>query len=258
MGCGAKGRSGRVSWLGNRNARQACEACVVRNRAMCRALSPAELADINRISTRKRLPAGTRILHEEESPDWCAVILSGAVKLVKNTVDGREQIVAIQFPADFIGQPFSAPSRLRAEAATTVELCTFPRAMLDGLVKQHPNLGRVLLEDTTKALDEAREWMLVLGRKSAEEKVASFLLLMLERSADVGCGHVPKEQALTFDLPLSRTEMGHFLGLRIETVSRQLRALKTASVIRTIGTRRVKVLDPHKLKFLSERDAAEA
>jgi CRP/FNR family transcriptional regulator len=225
---------------------------------MCRSLTPAELSEINRISTRKRLPAGAQILHEDESPDWCAVIISGAVKLVKNTMDGREQIVAIQFPADFIGQPFSCPSRLRAEAATTVELCTFPRAMLDGLVKQHPNLGRTLLEDTSEALDDAREWMLVLGRKSAEEKVASFLLLMLERSAEAGCGLVAKEPSPSFDLPLSRTEMGHFLGLRIETVSRQLRALKTAGVIRTIGTRRVKVLDPDKLKYMSERDTAEA
>jgi CRP/FNR family transcriptional regulator len=100
--------------------------------------------------------------------------------------------------------------------------------------------------------------MLVLGRKSAEEKVASFLLLMLERSAEAGCGLVAKEPSPSFDLPLSRTEMGHFLGLRIETVSRQLRALKTAGVIRTIGTRRVKVLDPDKLKHMSERDTAEA
>jgi CRP/FNR family transcriptional regulator len=213
------------------------------------------LAEINRLSTRRRITAGSTIVHEAEPSDWCAIIVSGIVKLVKATTDGREQIVAIQFPSEFIGQPFDEPSRLRAEAVTAVELCCFPRAALDQISAQYPGLSRALLVDTTHALDAAREWMLVLGGKTAEEKVASFLLLIAERSGGEGCAG-EKDFDRIFEVPLSRTEMGQFLGLRIETVSRQMKALKADKVIQTIGGRRVRILNPEKLRWLAEHETS--
>jgi CRP/FNR family transcriptional regulator len=219
-------------------------------------LPPEGLTELNRISSRRRLAAGAAVLHEGEPADWCGIIMSGAVKLVKSTADGREQIVAVQFPSEFVGHPFSEPLRLRAEAATTVDLCCFPRNAIDGLTQKHPGLGRALLEDTTRALDAAREWMLTLGRKSAEEKVASFLLYMLDRGGE---GHACSERSpqpeTSLELPLSRGEIGQFLGLRIETISRQLRALRDEGIVRTSGSRRITVIDVEGLRRRAESES---
>ena len=95
--------------------------------------------------------------------------------------DGREQIVGIVFSSDFIGRPFGKESPYGVTALTDAEVCVFTRAAFDGFAKEHPDLQHKLLERTLDELDRARHWMMLLGRKSATEKVASFLLQMAER-----------------------------------------------------------------------------
>jgi CRP/FNR family transcriptional regulator len=95
-----------------------------------------------------------------------------------------------------------------------------------------------LLEMTLDELDAAREWMLLLGRKTAREKIASLLALLARRDAAAkGRGGV------VFDLPLTREEMADYLGLTLETVSRQMTALRKDGVIALDGTRHVRVAD---------------
>jgi CRP/FNR family transcriptional regulator len=210
--------------------RDACSDCPIRTRALCGTLSAEQLARLRRLSWRKRCPPGRLIAGVDPAETWCAQVLSGVVKLTKALPDGRQQIVGLLFPSDFLGRPFSSASPYAAEAATEVELCCFNRRQFEELMHEQPSLKQLFLERTLDEVDAAREWMLLLGRKSAGEKVAALILHIARRLAAAECPGA-KSESLRFDLPLSRTEMADYLGLRIETVSRQLKQLRTARVI---------------------------
>ena len=124
---------------------------------------------------------------------------------------------------------------MTAEAATETEVCTFPRNLIERMLNETPDLERKLHSQSLKELDEAREWMLTLGRKTAQEKVASFLH-MIATHIDPDHG-----EQNTFDLPLSRADIADFLGLTIETVSRQMTRLRKEGVILIENNRHITV-----------------
>ena len=223
-----------------------CRACEARHRGICGALGPSQLAQLARHTKRQELPPGAELLAAGERPERYANILRGVVKLSKVMSDGRQQIVGLQFAPDFLGRPFSERSSVGAETADTVRICTFPRAALEAMILRSPELGRRLHEQALRDLDEARDWMLTLGRKTASEKVASFLLLVAR--------HVDREtggRAATFDIPLGRSDIADFLGLTVETVSRQLTRLRKAGVIVIDRGRRVTVIERRALELAS-------
>ena len=187
---------------------------------------------------------GKELVGDAESVDRFSNVLSGVVKLTKTLPDGRQQIVGLQFAPDFLGRPFRVESSLSAEAATDVELCSFPRKALEAMMKDQPGLEHRLLEQTLRELDQARDWMVTLGRKTATEKIASFLL-MIARNIDPTAGSASR--AAAFGLPLSRGEIADFLGLTIETVSRQFTRLRGDGVIRMEGNRHVIIDDVGRL-----------
>ena len=111
--------------------RRTCDACAVRQRALCGALTNEELSALNRVARTRRLSEGQRIISDQEHSDHFGIVMSGTVKLTKVLPDGRQQIVALLFPSDFVGQPFVANCSYRAEAAGDVTLCTFPAAQFE-------------------------------------------------------------------------------------------------------------------------------
>jgi CRP/FNR family transcriptional regulator, anaerobic regulatory protein len=227
---------------------KACLDCAVRDKALCQALSPADLAKLNRLAYHKRYSAGQVISALSTSEGWCANILAGVVKLTKSLPDGRQQIVGLLFPSDFLGRPFKASSPYAAEAATDVALCCYNRKHFEGLLAEQPGLKQLLLERTLDAVDASHEWMLLLGCKSAKERVAALLVLIARRLApDVGTVQPP----LTIELPLSRAEIADYLGLRLETVSRQLNRLEAAAVIKRFARRGIKICDARQLERLA-------
>ena len=217
-----------------------CRACEARHKGVCGALSANQLIDLNKHAMRKRVEAGVELIGETRKAESYANILSGVVKLTKMMADGRQQIVGLQFAPDFLGRPFRSESGITADAATEVNVCSFPKAMLDQMIRDTPQLERRLLEQTLKELDEARDWMLTLGRKTASEKVASFLYLIATHfnpELETGAGTA----AVSFDLPLTRSDIADFLGLTIETVSRQMTKLRKDEVILVHNNRHVEV-----------------
>ncbi|WP_417411392.1 Crp/Fnr family transcriptional regulator [Hoeflea sp.] len=226
-----------------------CQACEARHKGVCGALSASQLINLNKQAIRKRVEPGTELIGETRQADSYSNIISGVVKLTKMMADGRQQIVGLQFAPDFLGRPFRSESGIAADAATEVNVCSFPKTMLDKMIRDTPELEHRLLEQTLKELDEARDWMLTLGRKTAQEKVASFLYLIathinpeLETGANAG--------PVSFELPLTRSDIADFLGLTIETVSRQMTKLRKDEVILIHHNRHVEVPD---LAHLAER-----
>ena len=222
-----------------------CRSCEARHRGLCGALAPDQLVTLARSSAKHRVGSGIELVGDAEEVASYSNILSGVVKLSKTLSDGRQQIVGLQFAPDFLGRPFRRESAVTAEAATEVELCSFPRAALERMMAEAPDLERRLLEQTLKELDQARDWMVMLGRKTAAEKLAGFLL-MIARNIDPSPGS--GQPRTTFDLPLSRADIADFLGLTIETVSRQLTRLRADGIIRIENNRRVTIDDLGRLE----------
>jgi len=213
-------------------------SCDARHKGICGALDQEQLVALAKTSHKQYAESGTELLGDAERINTYAVVLSGVVKLAKSLSDGRQQIVSLQFAPDFLGRPFKSESALSAEAATDVSLCTFPKAALERLMQASPELERRLYRQALDELDQAREWIVTLGRKSAGEKIASFLL-MIARNIDPNAD--PDSDAANFELPLTRADIADFLGLTIETVSRQLTRLRTDKVISIENNRNVVV-----------------
>jgi CRP/FNR family transcriptional regulator len=234
-----------------------CRDCGVRADALCGAVPMEELAHLNRSAHRKRYRPGSVIVASGERPDWYANIISGVVKLTLALSDGRQQIVGLLFPSDFLGRPFRDGAPYTAEAATVVEMCCFGCRHFEQLIEEQPAARRLFIARTLDSVDAARDWMMLLGCKSAEERVATLLLLIARRQRAGRCDPCAQRLPLTIDLPLSRTDMAEYLGLRIETVSRQLRKLSAAGVIETSSRRLVTVRDLAALERIVEKPPRE-
>jgi len=219
-----------------------CAECVVRNRAICSALAPDEVDALNRTGRRHSIKRGQVLIWEGDESLLVANVIEGVLKLSTSTADGREQIVGVVYPSDFIGRPFGRNTQHTVTALTDARLCSFTRSAFDGFARQHPDLEHKLLERTLSELDRARSWMLLLGRKGAGEKVASLLLEMSRRLADAtGCQ--PARDLSRFELPVDRQQMADLLGLTIETVSRQITRLRQAGIIDTPDRRAIVIKD---------------
>jgi CRP/FNR family transcriptional regulator len=120
-------------------------------------------------------------------------------------------------------------------------MCCFRKKPFEEMMIATPHIGQRLLEMTLDELDAAREWMLLLGRKTAREKIASLLAIIARRDASLQLRKA--KGSIVFDLPLTREEMADYLGLTLETVSRQISALRRDNVIALEGKRHVKVAD---------------
>ncbi len=225
--------------------RMRCLQCAVRRAAPCSALTDETANALARIVHRRRIPAGQVLYGGGSRPKTFSIIVDGVVKLTNGQPDGANQIVGLQFPSEFVGRPFSDGVAVLAEAATDLEVCAFSGTAFETLMQNYPDLERAIFQRTLSDLDAARQWMFMIARKTAEERVASLLLLIARKlkgedeDAEGGrpCGDVE------INLPLSRTEIAECLGLRLETVSRQFAALKAEGVIATGRRRGLKVTD---------------
>lgn len=227
-----------------------CDTCLVRNRAICAALAPDELGALAKLGRKQMVTRGQTLVWEGDEALVVANVIQGVLKLSVSTADGREQIVGVVFPSDFIGRPFGKESPYGVTALTDAEVCVFTRAAFDGFATEHPDLQHKLLEGTLDELDRARQWMMLLGRKTASERIATLLLEISNRLGSTSCSSITPFLN-EFDLPMDRQQMGDVLGLTIETVSRQLTKLKEADMIALPDRRRVVIKDRRRLESIA-------
>ena len=233
----------------NPNIPKTCQTCKVRHRGICGTLSISELNEISKYTHQTYHEVGVELISDGEPIKSYATIMSGIIKLSKMLEDGRQQVVGLQFAPDFIGRLFSLSNNFCAESASKVQICHMPKNMIEKLISNNPDLEHKLLEQTLKELDEAREWMVTLGRKSALEKVACFLYLIATNS-NPSYFENPKENShdIVFDLPLTRADIADFLGLTVETVSRQFTKLRSDKIIQITTRRHILVANLNILK----------
>ena len=202
-----------------------CSACDVRQLSVCNVLDAPELQRLADIVSTVTLVAHRTVLHEGDPAESLYNVTGGCVKLYKLLADGRRQITGFLFPGDFLGLALEDHYAYSAEAVSDVTLCRFPRRRLERLLEDLPKLEKRLLGNASNELAAAQDQMILLGRKTAREKIASFLVNLAARAERRGQPSDP------LPLPMSRTDIADSLGLTTETVSRTFTQLKTQRVI---------------------------
>lgn len=169
--------------------------------------------------------------------DQIAFVARGSTKLVAQASQGREQVVAFHFAGDLVSIPARASHAYTLCALEDCDLVFFPADDFLRLARLEPGMTDEVLERALSALARCREKAISLGRKTAQERLASFFVTMADRIGSA------KEGALELRLPMSRRDIADSLGLTIETVSRQLTELRDAGLLETSGRSLVRLLD---------------
>ncbi|MEM6888042.1 MAG: Crp/Fnr family transcriptional regulator [Pseudomonadota bacterium] len=224
---------------------QDCADCPIRHRAVCAKCEPDELALMEEIKYYRSFSAGQTVMWAGDQMEFVASVVSGVASLTQTMEDGRTQMVGLLLPSDFVGRPGRRNASYNVTATSDLTMCCFRRKPFEEMIASTPHVAHRLLEMTLDELDAAREWMLVLGRKTAREKIASLLSIIARRDAILRKSG--KQNDLSFELPLTREAMSDYLGLTLETVSRQVSALKRDGVIVLQGKRWVVVPDMGRL-----------
>ncbi|RZJ96546.1 MAG: cyclic nucleotide-binding domain-containing protein [Brevundimonas sp.] len=212
---------------------------------MCSSLDVDDLAGLDAIAERVTLRAGDALVREGEPADHLFNITSGSVRVYKLLPDGRRQITGFLFAGDFVGLATGQDYAFSAEAIEDATLCRFRKSDYRALIRQRPTLEAALLDRATHELAAAQNQMLLLGRKTARERIASFLLDLPERDP------IRPPVADQVHLPMTRAEIADYLGLTIETVSRELTKLKTSGMIRMLSLNELKIESPEQLRAIA-------
>jgi CRP/FNR family transcriptional regulator len=216
-----------------------CWNCPIKHQAVCSRCEPDELTQLEEIKYYRSYEAGQPVIWAGDHMEFVASVVTGIASLSQTMEDGRTQMVGPLLPADFIGRPGRDSAPFDVVAVSDLTICCFRKRPFEALLTSTPRIASRLLEMTLDELDSAREWMLVLGRKTAREKIASLLAIIARR--DAALKQHPARDGMVFDLPLTRESMADYLGLTLETVSRQISALRKAGIIELDGKRRVVV-----------------
>jgi CRP/FNR family transcriptional regulator len=216
---------------------KSCSDCPIRHRAVCARCEPDELVRLEQIKYYRSYEAGQNMIWSGDRMDFVASVVTGVATLTQTMEDGRTQMVGLLLPSDFIGRPGREYAPYNVTAVSPVTVCCFRKRPFEDLMMSTPHIGQRLLEMALDELDSAREWMLVLGRKTAREKIASLIAIIARRDSEAKASLI--RGSLSVDLPLTREAMADYLGLTLETVSRQISALKRDGVIGLEGKRQV-------------------
>jgi CRP/FNR family transcriptional regulator len=224
-----------------KSSKARCGDCPIQHRAICSYSGKDEILMLEEVKSYKTYAPGESIIWAGDDMRFVGSVVTGVASLSQTLEDGRRQMVGLLLPSDFVGRPGRVHALFDVEATTEVTLCRFERKPFEKLLNEMPSLRHRMLDMALDELDSAREWMLLLGRKTAREKIASLISIMSRREATA---LVPNEHYSTeFDLKLTREAMADYLGLTLETVSRQINALKKDGVIDLTGKRNVRIMD---------------
>ncbi|NUB44312.1 Crp/Fnr family transcriptional regulator [Fertoebacter nigrum] len=230
-----------------------CGSCPIRQRAVCARCEPDELQHLEQIKYYRSFEAGQTVIWSGDRMDFVASVVTGVATLTQTMEDGRRQMVGLLLPSDFVGRPGRGSASYDVTAATDMVMCCFRRKPFEDLLLSTPHVAQRLLEMTLDELDAAREWLLLLGRKTALERIASLLVIIARRRAALGS--TSAGGAVVFDLPLTREQMADYLGLTLETVSRKMTDLRQKGMITIAGNRRVTITDLDALAAVTGDDS---
>lgn len=214
-----------------------CGNCAVRAISVCSALDAGERIQLEGIAQRTRFGSKETIFLEGDRTCSFFNITGGTVRMFRLFRNGRRQVLGFRLPGDFLGLELDDRHRFSAEAVEPTTVCRFGKPQFTSLVESNPRLLRKLHERTGQEIGFAHDQTMALGQRSAQERVAWFLLSLRDRQKNAGSA------TDVVKLPMPRQDIADFLGLTIETVSRTLTVLARENVI---------VISPRKVYFVDE------
>ena len=214
-----------------------CEGCEVRDKAVCGVLDCADLATFKNLGRTVKLSPGQVLFHEGDPVTRVFTLTRGTLKLYNLLADGRRHVTGFVHPGGFLGISMDEEHVFSAEALDDAQLCWFPRSRFDGFVDKHSPMERELYRMAAHELASAHQQMVLLGRKTATERLASFLVVLAARGAN-----------RFVRLPMSRSDIADYLGLTKETVSRVLSAFRRDRLIRLQAIDEVEILERESLE----------
>ncbi len=206
-----------------------CAHCGARTYSVCSAIDSKDLERLAVLSTQMTVEPGRSFIEEGDPAEHFFNVTSGTAKLFKLLPDGRRQITGFAGTGHFLGLAVSSSYSFSAEALEPMRICRFSRPKLRVLLDDFPAMEKRLLEVASNELVAAQEQMLLLGRKTARERLASFLIGRADMPTHC-LGYQPSPTE-TVRLPMTRNDIADYLGLTIETVSRTLTKLKGEGLI---------------------------
>ena len=221
-----------------------CDTCAVRKVSVCGGVATEDLHRLNQAAERIVAPAGGRLVSQGDLSVEVLTVTSGSVRVFRLLEDGRRQITGFLFAGDFFMTPESDHA-FSVEAIEPSSVCRFQRKTYEAFARATPGLEAALVQRLNRDLQTARRQAVLLGRKTALERLASFLLDLAE--ADL----VRRAPGNQVRLPMTRAEIGDYLGLTIETVSRALARLRAAKAISWTRLDAVQIDHPNTLRTLA-------
>lgn len=228
-------------------SRHPCQGCEARGKAVCGILDCANLAQLRNLGSSLKLSAGQMLFHEGDRATRVFTLTHGALKLYKLLADGRRQIAGFMYAGDFLGISVDDKHAFSAEALEDSQLCCFVRDRFDDFIEQHPAMERELYCMAAHEFAAAQQQLVLLGRKTATERIATFLLLGAQQSE-----RTSGEMTDVVNLVMNRSDIADYLGLTKETVSREISALRGNRIVRLQALGRVEILDRQALERLAE------
>jgi CRP/FNR family transcriptional regulator, anaerobic regulatory protein len=222
-----------------------CSDCDIRSQSVCNSLDPDEFDALEKIGRTVSVAAKATVFEQGRDAHYVCNLTSGALRLSKLLPDGRRQVVGFAMPGDFLGLAMAKTHMFTADALTPARICQFARVSFSDLLDEKPRLMRALLDMASHELTLAQDQMVVLGRRTAEEKIAAFLIGMRKRYARI------HGQSVHVPLPMTRLDIGDYLGLTVETVSRMMTRMAREKTI-VIVPDGVRLLDVARLEQLAE------
>jgi CRP-like cAMP-binding protein len=209
--------------------------------------SPADFHDdmvvLQRASSKIRFDRGETIFNEGDPAEHAYRVISGAVRLCKHMADGRRQIAQFLLPGDFFSFVDMTEHSFTAEAVCDVELTCYPQRQITRLTEERLGLRRYFGSLLSRRVRDVQNHLVMLGRQTAKEKVASFLVMLVERQG---------AENSRLAVPMSRQDIADYLGLTIETVCRVLSAMKRKKLIDIPGLHDLTIRDFDALCALAE------
>jgi CRP/FNR family transcriptional regulator len=223
-----------------------CRACSVRHASYYALLTGDDHAHLASIASTRNVDRGQMLFIEGDPAKFLYTLVGGTFQMYKLLQDGRRQITGFLFPGDFLGLADDGVYAYSAEAVTDAALYRYRFEEMEALLARYPEMENRLFTIASHELAEAQEQMLLLGRKTATEKVASFLLTFAERAAQRG------EGSDVLFIPMTRHAIADYLGITTETVSRTLTRLRHDGLISSPRNNQIEILDRDALCQISE------
>ena len=173
-------------------------------------------------------------------------VLEGVVRSSKMLLDGRRQVLNFCYPGDMLGLSHDSLYHCDCDTGSEVKVRVYRKNACTRSIASDPQYCAAMLKNAAAEMNNMQEHFLMLGRKTAMEKLASFLVAVMERSA------TGKSSKAVFELPMMRCDIADFLGMTIETVSRNLTKLREHGIIEMPTRHEINVIDPRALKELAE------